>query len=114
MLPCQTLGKFLVICHASNLIFVYINVLNQSLSRTLVGLLSSVQRLQGQDWRTLGRPTFANISVFVYIALAPMGDISLKPYPAVQAWIERIGKLPGFTTIPGLNDPLIRRDRWYR
>jgi glutathione S-transferase len=47
--------------------------------------------------------------VFVYIALAPMGDISLEPYKAVRAWIERIKKLKGFFAIEGLDDPLIRR-----
>ena len=57
----------------------------------------------------LGRLTIADISVFVYIALAPMGDISLEPYEAVRAWIERIKTLKGFFAIEGLDDPLIRR-----
>ena len=57
----------------------------------------------------MGRPTIADISVFVYIALAPMGDISLEPYKAVRAWIEGIKKLKGFFAIEGLDDPLIRR-----
>lgn len=66
-------------------------------------------RLEENTWLVLGRPTIADISVFVYVALAPMGDVSLQPYPAVLAWIERIKKLPGFISIPGLDDPLIRR-----
>lgn len=57
----------------------------------------------------LGRPTIADISVFVYVALAPMGDVDLNPYPAVKAWIERIKGLEGFISIPGLDDPLVRR-----
>jgi glutathione S-transferase len=57
----------------------------------------------------LDRLTIADISVFVYVALAPMGDISLQPYPAVLAWIERIKALNGFISIPGLDDPLVRR-----
>lgn len=60
-------------------------------------------------WLALGRPTIADISVFVYVALAPMGDISLEPYPHVRAWIERVKQLPGFFPIEGLDDPLIRR-----
>lgn len=40
-----------------------------------------------------------------------MGDIFLDKYPHVEAWIERIKKLPGFITIPGLEDPLVRRKR---
>lgn len=67
------------------------------------------QRLEINEWLVLGRPTTADISVFVYIALAPMGDISLEPYDAVRAWIERIKKLQGFFAIEGLDDPLIRR-----
>jgi glutathione S-transferase len=67
------------------------------------------KRLEERDWLALDRPTIADVSVFVYVALAPMGDISLQPYPAVLAWIERIKKLPGFISIPGLDDPLIRR-----
>lgn len=66
-------------------------------------------RLESREWLALDRPTIADISVFVYVALAPMGDISLQPYPAVLAWIQRIKRLPGFITIPGLEDPLIRR-----
>jgi glutathione S-transferase len=67
------------------------------------------QRLESNEWLVLGRPTIADISVFVYIALAPMGDISLEPYKAVRAWIERIKKLKGFFAIEGLDDPLIRK-----
>ncbi|RMZ90582.1 hypothetical protein DV736_g2189, partial [Chaetothyriales sp. CBS 134916] len=66
-------------------------------------------RLEAHEWLVLNRPTIADISVFVYVALAPMGDIALTPYPAVLAWIERVKKLPVFISIPGLDDPLIRR-----
>ena len=67
------------------------------------------QRLKTNEWLVLDRPTIADISVFVYIALAPMGDISLEPYKAVRAWIERIKMLKGFFAIEGLDDPLLRR-----
>lgn len=60
-------------------------------------------------WLVARRPTIADIANFVYIALAPMGDIALSPYPNVLAWIERIKGLPGFVSIPGLEDPFIRR-----
>jgi glutathione S-transferase len=67
------------------------------------------EQLENERWLALGRPTIADISVFVYVALAPMGDISLQPYPAILSWIERVKALPGFISIPGLDDPLIRR-----
>lgn len=67
------------------------------------------QHLTAEKWLALGRPTIGDLSVFVYIALAPMGDISLEPYPAVKAWIERVKKLKGFFGIEGLDDPMVHR-----
>lgn len=60
-------------------------------------------------WLACGRPTIADIAVFPYVALAPMGDIALAPYTHVCAWIERFRALPGFVTIPGLDDPDYRK-----
>lgn len=65
--------------------------------------------LADQAWLALGRPTIADIAVFPYIALAPMGDVSLEPYGAVRAWIARVKGLPGFIGMPGLEDPKYRR-----
>ena len=70
------------------------------------------KQLEKNEWLVLGRPTIADISVFVYVALAPMGDISLEPYPNVLAWIERIKKLPNFFPIEGLDHPLLHVARW--
>lgn len=65
--------------------------------------------LREYDWLACGRPTIADIAVFPYVALAPMGDIALDPYPAVEAWIARVRALPGFVPIAGLDDPDYRR-----
>ncbi|WP_179998329.1 glutathione binding-like protein [Acinetobacter sp. YH12239] len=65
--------------------------------------------LKDREWLANNRPTIADIAVFVYVALAPMGDISLEPYPNVRAWIERIKDLPNFIKIDGLDDPSYRR-----
>lgn len=67
------------------------------------------QHFQTQEWLALGRPTIADLSVFVYVALAPMGDISLEPYPGVGEWIGRIKGLEGFFGIEGLDDPMVLR-----
>jgi len=67
------------------------------------------KRLEKEEWLALGRPTIADIAVFVYVALAPMGDISLEPYPAVKSWIARVRGLPNFIPIDGLDDPFYRR-----
>lgn len=63
----------------------------------------------GREWLELERPTIADISVFVYVALAPMGDVSLEPFSNVRRWIEAIKRLPGFKPIAGLDDPSYRR-----
>ena len=56
-------------------------------------------QLEKNEWLVLGRPTIADLSVFVYVALAPMGDISLKPYPNVLVGIST-GSIVGLD--PGL------------
>lgn len=61
--------------------------------------------LKSRDWLAGPAPTIADIANFPYVALAPMGDIPLSPYPAVQAWIARFRALPGFIPIEGLDDP---------
>ncbi len=58
-----------------------------------------------RDWLAAAHPTIADVACFPYIALAPMGAVSLDPYPAVRAWIERFSALPGFVDMPGLADP---------
>ncbi|KAF2103515.1 thioredoxin-like protein [Rhizodiscina lignyota] len=56
-------------------------------------------KLRANEWLALGRPTIADVAVFAYVALAPMGNISLDPYPAVKSWISRVRSLPGFIPI---------------
>ncbi len=67
------------------------------------------QHLANRQWLACDRPTIADLAVFPYIALAPMGEISLEPYGAVRAWIARLRALPGFVPIAGLDDPGYRR-----
>lgn len=67
------------------------------------------KQLEDKDWLVLGRPIIADLSVFAYVALAPMDYISLQPYPAVLAWIKRIEELPGFIPTEGLDDPMLGR-----
>ena len=65
--------------------------------------------LQTSEWLACGRPTIAEVAVFPYIALAPMGDISLASYGAVGRWIEQFKGLPRFHPIAGLEDPSYRK-----
>lgn len=66
-------------------------------------------RLRDRDWLACGRATIADIAVFPYVALAPMGDIELSLYPAVVAWIARFKSITGFMPIAGVEDPRYRR-----
>ncbi|KAJ5183622.1 hypothetical protein N7492_001238 [Penicillium capsulatum] len=83
--------------------------LRESQTRGIKSLQVLDKRLAQNEWLALGRPTIADIAVFVYVALAPMGDVSLQPFANVRQWIERIKGLPGFIPIDGLDDPLYRR-----
>ena len=58
--------------------------------------------LTRQPWLALDRPTIADIACMPYVALSHEGGISLQPYPAVKAWVERVKALPGFVPMPGL------------
>lgn len=60
----------------------------------LLGVLNS--HLTTQTFLVGSSPTIADIALYTYIAHAPEGDISLEPFPQVQAWLGRIRELPGF------------------
>jgi len=51
-------------------------------------------------------PTIADVACYSYIAHAPEGGISLKPYPTVQAWLRRIEALPRFSPMQASALPL--------
>lgn len=57
-------------------------------------------RLKNRQWIALDHPTVADVAAFPAISQAGDGDISLKGYDAVEAWLDRIRKLPGFVAIP--------------
>lgn len=61
--------------------------------------------LKKNKWLVGSGPTVADIACFPYVALAPMGDIPLAPYPNVLAWMARIKALPGFVGMPGIEVP---------
>jgi glutathione S-transferase len=66
----------------------------------ILGLMEA--HLARQQWLALDRPTIADIACMPYVALSHEGGISLEPYPAVKAWVERVKALPGFIPMPGL------------
>ncbi len=60
------------------------------------------EHLTDRDWLELDQPTLADLACFPYVALSYEGGVSLKPYPAITDWIERIKALPDFVTMPGI------------
>lgn len=48
------------------------------------------------------RPSIADLALYPYTCMAPMGKIDLEPYPAVRAWLARVEALPGYQSLfPG-------------
>jgi glutathione S-transferase len=45
--------------------------------------------------------TIADIALYPYTSMAEMGGYDLKPFPAVQAWLQRVRMQPGFITLLG-------------
>jgi glutathione S-transferase len=45
-------------------------------------------------------PTVADVACYSYTRAAPEGGVSLKPYPNIVRWLERIEALPRFEPMP--------------
>ncbi|GBQ09788.1 glutathione S-transferase family protein [Swaminathania salitolerans] len=59
------------------------------------------QRLGATDWIAgTPAPTIADIALYSYVAVAPEGNVSLIPYPAIRHWLSRLERLPGFVPMP--------------
>lgn len=56
--------------------------------------------LSRHDWVATGRVTIADVACYPYVAVAPEGGFDLGPYSAINAWLGRIAKLPGFVAMP--------------
>ncbi|TFW23738.1 glutathione S-transferase family protein [Duganella callida] len=58
------------------------------------------QELAGRDWLVGDHATIADVAGYSYIAHAPEGGVSLKPYPHIRAWLDNVRALPGFVAMP--------------
>ena len=60
-------------------------------------LLNTLEiHLQNRQWLADDHATIADIADYTYIAHAPEGNVSLKDYPNIRAWLARVEALPGF------------------
>lgn len=61
------------------------------------------QERQGLDWVCSARhPTIADLAIFPDVMLSEEGGISRLPYPALRRWTERVRRIEGFVTMPGI------------
>ncbi len=67
----------------------------------ILGLMEA--HLDGRSWLEQDHPTIADIACYPAVALAPVGEISLDPYPAINAWLGRVHELPGYVGMPGID-----------
>jgi len=66
----------------------------KTIAHNLFKLLDA--HLEGRQFLVGGNPTIADVAGYSYTAHAPEGDVSLQPYPHIQAWLRRIEQLAGF------------------
>jgi len=60
--------------------------------------------LTGRTFLVNERPTLADIAGYSYIAHAPEGGISLRPYANIRQWLSNVEALPGF--VPMASSPI--------
>lgn len=57
------------------------------------------RHLEGREFLVGDRYSIADISLYAYTHVAPEGGISLDPFPAVRAWLDRVATEPGHIPI---------------
>jgi glutathione S-transferase len=62
--------------------------------------LDAMERhLSSHDYLVAERYTIADIALYAYTHVAEEGGFELESYPAIRAWLERVGAQPGHVTI---------------
>lgn len=56
--------------------------------------------LADMPYLAAAHPTLADLACYSYTAHAPEGGVSLQPFAAIRAWLQRIEALPGFQAMP--------------
>jgi glutathione S-transferase len=63
------------------------------------GLETMEHQLGAQPWLAADHATIADIACYPYVSLADEAQVSLTPYPSVQAWLARVEALPGWVAM---------------
>jgi len=62
--------------------------------------LDAMERhLEGREWLVGDSLTLADIALYAYTHVAHEGGFDLSPYPAIGAWLARVGSEPGHVAI---------------
>ncbi len=61
--------------------------------------------ITGQNWLAAEHATIADIACFPCTALSHDGGISRDQYPAIDRWLGRVMRLPGFVGMSGIQEP---------
>lgn len=87
---------------AARLVTVFNAPRDHEAAKTIAARLFEVleQELQGRRWLVGEHATIADVAGYSYIAHAPEGGVSLKPYPNIRAWLNNVRALPGFVAMP--------------
>ncbi len=58
---------------------------------------------EGLDWVVSSpHPTIADLAIFPDVILSEEGGISRQDYPALRRWTDRVARIEGFVTMPGM------------
>jgi len=68
--------------------------------RSAAALAVMEQHLGHARWFSGAAYGIADIALFAYTDVAGDGGVSLQPYPAVVAWLQRVRSPPGFVAMP--------------
>jgi glutathione S-transferase len=63
------------------------------------GLAKLEQGLSGRDWLVGGRYSVADLGVFPYLEMAPLGGYDMGRFPAIGAWLARVKAEPGWVPL---------------
>lgn len=67
-------------------------------ARSALAILEGqLQRQGSRAWIASGEhPSIADVALYPYTCMAPMGGVDLHSYPATQAWLKRVESVPGY------------------
>lgn len=71
-----------------------------NLTQGTVALQILEHYLKTRDFFVGNRYTIADLALFAYSHLAPVGEFDLTPFSHLQAWIERVKQQPHFIPFP--------------